>query len=129
MNIENLENIDNLPEHLKKEIVKRKMEEFIDIYSWENHVYIIGSLGEKRKSGYKIHIKKVKEKNIGEWEIIVEKEEPKKGDIVAQVINHPLAVLDIKLEASHLFPNKVIIKNEKGKIIKRMKLRKKENDK
>lgn len=129
MKVERIKNIDSLPEKIEKKIRQSKKEAYLDIYLHENHLYIVASLGQKKKAGYEINIAKIKKKAVGEWEILICKKEPKKEEVVAQVINYPISIIKIDLEPWNCLPQRVIFKDKTGEVIKKMKLKEEVNDK
>ncbi len=129
MKVERVKNIDSLPEKIEKKIRQRKKEAHLDIYLYENRLYISASLGQKKKAGYEINIREIKKKVMGEWEIMIYKKEPKKGEVVAQVINYPISIIKIDLDPWNCLPQRVIFKDKTGEVIKKMKLKEEVNDK
>lgn len=129
MKVKRVKNIDSLPEKIEKKIRQRKKEAYLDIYLYGNHLYIVASLGQKKKEGYEVNIREINKEVVGEWEIIIYKKEPKKREIVVQVINYPISIIQIDLDSWNCLPQRVIFKDRTGEVIKRMKLKEKANDK
>ena len=80
-------------------------------------------MGQKNTSGYEVNIRSIVEVDLEVWEIRMQKIEPKKEQVLAQVITTPLIIVKIAI-IDKIIPNKIIFKDNKGKVIKGINLNK-----
>ena len=123
MKVEKIKNTHAFPFEIEKKIRKYKKEEFYGFFSHGNDIYIIISLGQKNTSGYEVNIRSIVEVDLEVWEIRMQKIEPKKEQVLAQVITTPLIIVKIAI-IDKIIPNKIIFKDNKGKVIKGINLNK-----
>lgn len=107
----------DLPTVIEKEIRQRKKEEFYDIYLHGDNLYVVVGLGQKNKAGYQVEVQEIKGENTGLWRVLVKKQEPKKNQVVAQVINYPMSITKIWARKVKEIPSKIIFEDKNGESI------------
>lgn len=117
MIIEKIKEVESLPNVIEKEIKQRKKEEFYDIYLHEDNLYVVASLGKKNKAGYKIEVQEIEDNNTGRWKISIGKREPKKNQIVTQVINYPISITKVWINKNKGIPEEITFIDKSGKAI------------
>lgn len=117
MIIEKVKSVENLPTIIEEEIRQRKREEFYDIYLYEDNLYMVISLGQKNKAGYTVEVKEIEDENVGQWKVFIQKQEPKKDQIAAQVINYPISITKIWINKRKGIPKRIIFADKNGKAI------------
>lgn len=119
MRVEKIKSVNVLPTAIEKEIRQRKKQEFYDSFSHGNDLYLVASLGQKNTAGYEVSIENIIEVDLEEWEVMMQKTEPEKEQVLAQVITTPLIIVKIALISDDKnIPKKIVFKNKKGEVIK-----------
>ncbi|RKD32073.1 protease complex subunit PrcB family protein [Thermohalobacter berrensis] len=84
---------DSMPEYLEGTIETIKTQKGFTVLQSENDKDILFiSLGEKPTAGYNIKLETIKVEN-DKISVIIEEVEPKKGEMVAQVITYPFVLV------------------------------------
>jgi hypothetical protein len=87
------------PPQIERMVHRRRLEEGAAVYVVEDGVYIVVSRGEKPTGGYGIRVANVEEEEDGSgFNVLVEYQDPKPGQLVAQVVTYPFAVVKVDLK-------------------------------
>ncbi len=84
------------PPQVERMVQQQRKEEGAAVYVAEDAVYIVVARGEKPTGGYGIRVVDLKEEGGG-FDVHVEYSDPKPGQMVAQVVTYPLAVVKADL--------------------------------
>lgn len=117
MRTERIRKNDLLPLSIENEINRRKKEEFYESFMHGNNLYLVASLGQKNTAGYEVSFEDIKATDSEEIEVMMQRKEPQKGCVQAQVITTPFTILKIWLDKDRT-PKRVIFKNHHGEVIK-----------
>ena len=85
------------PPQVERMVQQQRKEEGAAVYVAEDAVYIVVARGEKPTGGYGIRVVDIKEEGGG-FDVHVEYSDPKPGQMVAQVVTYPLAVVKADLK-------------------------------
>jgi len=129
--VEKISSLRTLPTIIEKEIDQYKNQEYYDSFVYNDDLYIVASLGMKNTLGYDISISNIIEIDKGKWEVLMDKIQPNKDQILAQAITTPLAIVKIIIMTKGKnTPKEITFKDKKGDIIKKIKVKiKKEKNK
>jgi hypothetical protein len=88
-----------VPPQIEKVVHKQKREEGAAVYVVEDKVYIVASRGEMPTGGYSIRVVGIEEEEDGRGvNVSVEYKDPKPGQMVAQVVTYPYAIVKTDLK-------------------------------
>ena len=85
------------PPQVERMVQQQRKEEGAAVYVSDDAVYIVVARGEKPTGGYGIKVVDIKEEG-GDFDVHVEYSDPKPGQMVAQVVTHPFAVVKADLK-------------------------------
>jgi hypothetical protein len=85
------------PPQVERMVQQQRKEEGAAVYVAEDAVYIVVARGEKPTGGYGIRVVDIKEEGGG-FDVHVEYSDPKPGQMVAQVVTYPFAVVKADLK-------------------------------
>lgn len=89
-----INNADNLPDHLSHMIEAAKKDKGYIVYPEEGYSYVAVFMGEKSTAGYSVDIESAEDIE-GSILIKVVENSPGEGEVVAQVISYPFAVIKV----------------------------------
>ncbi len=85
------------PSQVERMVQQQSKEEGAAVYVAGDAVYIVVARGEKPTGGYGIRVVDIKEEGGG-FDVHVEYLDPKPGQMVAQVVTHPYAIIKADLK-------------------------------
>lgn len=87
------------PPQIERKVHQQKKEEGAAVYIVEDAVYIVVSRGEKPTGGYGVRVVDIEGEEGGRgFNVRVEYQDPKPGQMVAQVITYPFVVVKTGLK-------------------------------
>ena len=115
MRVEKISSLRTLPTIIEKEIDQYKNQEYYDSFVYNDDLYIVASLGMKNTLGYDISISNIIEIDKGKWEVLMDKIQPNKDQILAQAITTPLAIVKIIIMTKgKILQRKLLSKTKRG---------------
>jgi hypothetical protein len=106
----------DVPKELADKIEKIKKERGFAFTTDEKsgYIYIAVFMGEKPTGGYSIEVTDVSDSE-GRTGVLVKEVEPKKGDVVTQVLTQPYTIIKAKGITTN-----ISVKNDKGEVFKKL---------
>lgn len=105
-------NPENIPRQITEVLPNYRMKEKALVCRINDEIYVVVTRGEKNTAGYEVVIDKITLSDTeGERVLTVfaEYKDPKPGDVTAQILTYPFAVVKTELEE---LPQKVILERE-----------------
>ena len=103
---------ENIPKQITEVLPNYRMKEKALVCRINDEIFVVVTRGEKNTAGYEVEINKITLKEVdGERVLTVyaRYKDPKPGDVTAQVLTYPFAVVKTELEE---LPQKVILERE-----------------
>ena len=105
-------NPENIPRQITEVLPNYRMKEKALVCRINDEIYVVVTRGEKNTAGYEVEIDKITLSDTdGEKVLTVyaEYKDPKPGDVTAQILTYPFAVVKTDLEE---LPQKVVLERE-----------------
>ncbi|NLB32373.1 MAG: protease complex subunit PrcB family protein [Tissierellia bacterium] len=105
-------NPENIPRQITEVLPNYRMKEKALVCRINDEIYVVVTRGEKDTAGYEVEIDKITLNDTdGErvMTVFAEYKDPKPGDVTAQILTYPFAVVKTELEE---LPQKVILERE-----------------
>ena len=103
---------ENIPKQITEVLPNYRMKEKALVCRINDEIFVVVTRGEKNTAGYEVEINKITLKEVdGERVLTVyaRYKDPKPGDVTAQVLTYPFAVVKTELEE---LPQKVVLERE-----------------
>jgi hypothetical protein len=103
---------ENIPKQITEVLPNYRMKEKALVCRINDEIFVVVTRGEKNTAGYEVEIDKITLSEVdGERVLTVyaRYKDPKPGDVTAQVLTYPFAVVKTELEE---LPQKVILERE-----------------
>ena len=105
-------NPENIPRQITEVLPNYRMKEKALVCKINDEIYVVVTRGEKNTAGYEVEIDRITLSDTdGEKVLTVyaEYKDPKPGDVTAQILTYPFAVVKTDLEE---LPQKVVLERE-----------------
>lgn len=105
-------NPENMPRQISEVLPNYRMKEKALVAKVNDEIYVVVTRGEKSTAGYEVKIDKLtltEENGENILTVYAEYTDPKPGDVTAQILTYPFAVVRTELEE---LPQKVILEKE-----------------
>jgi hypothetical protein len=103
---------ENIPKQITEVLPNYRMKEKALVCRINDEIFVVVTRGEKNTAGYEVEIDKITLSDVdGERVLTVYAlyKDPKPGDVTAQVLTYPFAVVKTELEE---LPQKVVLERE-----------------
>ena len=102
-------NPEDIPRQITEVLPNYRMKEKALVCRINDEIFVVVTRGEKNTAGYEVRIDKITLSNVdgeGVLTVYAEYKDPKPGDVTAQVLTYPFAVVKTELEE---LPQKVVL--------------------